>query len=77
VNQAFEPIQQVLEPHYSPQTISKSWGWSTDAVRDLFENEPGVLVLGNRNSGRKRRYTTLRIPESVLVRVHKRLIAKT
>jgi len=64
---------QILEPHFSVQTLSKTWGLSTDAIRDLFEGEPGVLRIGDRTSGRKRRYVTLRIPETVAVRVHKRL----
>jgi hypothetical protein len=63
----------LLEPHYSPQTLSEAWGWSADTIRDLFLNEPGVLVLGNRTSGRRRKYVTLRIPASVAERVHKRL----
>lgn len=34
---------------------------SHDTVRKLFQNEPGVLVLGGRSSAHTRRYTTLRI----------------
>ncbi|HXN47617.1 MAG TPA: hypothetical protein VN893_13310 [Bryobacteraceae bacterium] len=50
------------------------WSLGTDKVRDLFEKEPGVLVIGNQVIGHgKRRYRTLRIPESVLQRVHRRL----
>jgi hypothetical protein len=54
--------------------IAALWALSADAVRKIFVNEPGVLVLPN-ESGRysKRRYTTLRIPQFVLERVHKRL----
>jgi hypothetical protein len=43
-------------------------------VRKLFENEPGVLVIGVEHStGRKRRYVSLRIPQYVIERVHRRL----
>jgi hypothetical protein len=60
--------------HYSPAEIAKMWKLSADTVRRLFEREPGVLVLSDpRPTRRKRRYTTLRIPENVLARVHKRL----
>jgi hypothetical protein len=60
--------------HYSPAEIADRWNLSVDSVRKLFENEPGVLVLGNAVSRRgKRSYTTLRIPEHVLERVHRRL----
>jgi hypothetical protein len=46
---------------------------SQDYVRKLFQNEAGVLVLGDQSSKYKRRYTTLRIPESVLRRVVRRM----
>jgi hypothetical protein len=50
------------------------WSLSDDAVRKIFENEPGVLVLGGHKAGRhKRHYHTLRIPEDVVERVHRRL----
>lgn len=48
------------------------WNLSADAVRKLFRNEPGVFVLSRPRRG-KRRYTTLRIPESVARRVHQKL----
>jgi hypothetical protein len=49
------------------------WSLSADAVRKIFEKEPGVLVLGETQPRRgKRRYTTLRIPEFVIDRVHRR-----
>jgi hypothetical protein len=35
-----------------------------------------VLVIGDRNPRHKRRYLTLRIPQTVLQRVHNRLAAK-
>lgn len=60
--------------HYSPAEIADLWGLSVDTVRKIFENEPGVLVLGNAQPRRgKRSYTTLRIPEHVAQRVHRRL----
>ena len=37
------------------------------------DNEPGIIVFGNAGSLKKRRYLTVRIPESVLLRVHRRL----
>jgi hypothetical protein len=64
---------EALEHHWSVIEIAEAWNLSTDAVRRLFCNEPGVLTLGNRARGSKRRYTTLRIPQSVLERVHRRL----
>lgn len=60
--------------HYSPAEIAEVWNLSADCVRKIFENEPGVLVIGNAQPKRgKRSYTTLRIPQTVLDRVHRRL----
>jgi hypothetical protein len=61
-----------FERHYSVAEVASKWNYSQDVVRNIFQDEPGVLVLGNEGS-HKRRYTTLRIPESVLERVHRRL----
>ena len=63
----------LLENHYSPKDIQKMWGWSDDFVRDLFQDEPGVLVASRPETLHKRSYRSLRIPESVLLRVGNRL----
>lgn len=60
-----------IELHYSVAQVAEGWNLSPDAVRKIFENEPGVLVL-NGNRPHTRRYRTLRIPASVVERVHKR-----
>src|SRR6266478_5713602 len=64
------------ERHYGVVEIAQLWNLSTDKVRELFENEPGVLVIGERSPRHKRRYVTLRIPQTVLERVHLRLSSK-
>lgn len=64
------------EQHYAVTEIAEMWNLSADKVRELFGNEPGVLVIGERNSRHKRRYVTLRIPQSVVQRVHARLASK-
>jgi hypothetical protein len=71
----FGPIQNeiIFERQFSVQTIAELWGWSPDTVRSQFEDEPGVVKIGDRQSSRKRRYVTLRIPESVAARVYRRL----
>jgi hypothetical protein len=61
------------ERHYAVGEIAALWNLSSDAVRKLFQDEPGVLVLGGQGPTHRRRYTTLRIPESVLQRVHRRM----
>jgi hypothetical protein len=64
------------ERHYAVIEVAELWNLSPDKVRDIFEHEPGVLVIGDRNPRHKRRYLTLRIPQTVLQRVHNRLAAK-
>jgi transcriptional regulator GlxA family with amidase domain len=54
------------ERHYSVTEIATLWSLSRDSVRRIFRREPGVLAFGDR-------YVTLRVPESVLERVHRRL----
>jgi hypothetical protein len=61
------------ERHYAVADIAELWSLSPDVVRKLFEREPGVLVIGDPGPHGKRRYTTLRIPGSVVERVHHRL----
>lgn len=60
--------------HFTVAEISEMWKLSPDTVRRLFMKEPGVLVIGGDMTKRgARRYTTLRIPELVAERVHRRL----
>ncbi len=65
-----------IERHYAVTEIAEMWNLSPDKVRELFENEPGVLMIGEQSPRRKRRYVTLRIPQTVLERVHSRLSSK-
>ena len=65
-----------VERHYAVIEVAELWNLSPDKVREIFEHEPGVLVIGDRNPRHKRRYLTLRIPQTVLRRVHNRLAAK-
>jgi transcriptional regulator GlxA family with amidase domain len=69
-----EQGSRIDERHYSVAELAERWNLSPDTIRKLFENEPGVLMLGESLTRRgKRRYTTLRIPASVAARVHRRL----
>ena len=63
-----------FERHFSVAEVANMWNLSPDAVRRLFRNEPGVLILGEANPRAKRRYLTIRIPQSVLERVHRHFI---
>lgn len=63
-----------MERHYSPAEIAELWHLSAEEVRKIFRNEPGVLVIGNaKPQYGRRRYVTLRIPEQVVERVHRKL----
>jgi hypothetical protein len=64
------------EKHYTPIEVAKQWGVSPDIVRSVFRDEPGVLKIERPGTNAKRYYSTLRIPESVLVRVHTRLTSR-
>jgi len=64
---------QAIERHYTVDEIAKLWAFDRDTIRKLFAKEPGVLALANAPIRGKRRYTTLRVPESVMLRVHRRL----
>ena len=69
--------QDFKQHHYTAAEIAELWNLSPDAVRRIFEDEPGVLVLGRSSTGRGRRaYTTLRIPESVVERVYRRQLSR-
>jgi len=62
------------ERHFTVKDIAGVLNLSPVAVRRLFLNEPGVLVIGRRKVGRRKWvYRTLRIPESVVSRVMDRL----
>jgi hypothetical protein len=62
-----------LERHYSVQEVAKLWGISRQTVTRLFAGEPGILPIGHGETRRKRAYYMLKIPESVLIRVHRKL----
>lgn len=62
------------EQHFSPHEIAEKWAVSVDFVRTLFRKEPGVLVFSARHAKIKREYQTMRIPESVMLRVYRRCL---
>ena len=64
--------ETTFERHYSIEELTELWGMSDDFVRRLFLHEPGVVVFFKSRPGR-RVYRTLRIPESVVQRVHRRM----
>jgi len=72
------PFQQTpaLERHYEVDEIAEMWNLSRDTVRRLFFSEDGVLKIVRPGTRYKRSHVTLRVPESVLCRVHRRMSGK-
>jgi len=62
-----------LERHCSVGELSRLWGFSENTIRRLFRKEPVVLKIDHEGNLQKRRYTSLRIPERIAQRVHRRL----
>ncbi len=63
------------ERHFTPQELADMWKVSVQTIREIFQNEDGVLKIGRDGTRTRRRYKTLRIPESVVERIHTRLSA--
>jgi hypothetical protein len=70
-----ETVNNVVyaEKHYSVLELAQLWNLSEQTIRRMFANEPGVLRWGRREGRFKRGYTTTRIPETVVLRVRRRL----
>lgn len=66
----------VNERHYTVDEIAAAWNLSRDTIRRMFINEDGVLKICRPGTRYKRAHTTLRIPESVKWRVHRRMSTK-
>lgn len=70
---SLEPEPKFKEQHFTPARLAKLWGTSSDTIRRIFEPEPGVLKIGDPKPRSGRKYVSLRIPESIALRVHNRL----
>lgn len=73
---AFDPSTSAgvaFEKHYCVVELAQLWGVSERTIRRIFSNEPGVFKWESEKRRFKRGYTTLRIPESVVQRVHRKL----
>jgi hypothetical protein len=66
-------VDLASERHYSVIEIAKLWALSEKTVRKIFEREPGVILWGAEETLHKRGYRTMRVPETVLHRVHRKL----
>jgi len=73
--EAAEATRIPVEKHYSVSELATIWKLSENTIRRMFEHEPGVIRWGGAETRFKRRYVTLRIPETVVRRVHRHLRA--
>jgi hypothetical protein len=67
-------VRPPWEKHYTVAALATLWGYGRTTIRRWFEDEPGVLRQGESRPrrGRKHPYVSLRIPESVAMRVYRR-----
>jgi hypothetical protein len=64
-------IDDGKQENFTVSEIASLWKLSTDTIQGIFEDEPGVVVLGNKSPRAKRKRLTLRIPRAVVERVKK------
>jgi hypothetical protein len=62
-----------FEKHYSVKELAGIWGFSERTIRRMFADESGVLEWTQEETRSKRGYRTWRIPESVALRVHRKM----
>jgi hypothetical protein len=67
------PTSPAFERHFTVKELASLWNLSEDTVRRCFQRERGVVEVTGRKKMSKRRYATLRIPESVAIRVHAKM----
>jgi hypothetical protein len=65
-----------FERHFSVIQIAEMWNLGVDKTRELFTDEPDVVHIGKGERRFCRGYITLRVPASVVRRVHTRLKVK-
>lgn len=61
-----------FERHFSVNEIAEMWSLSYNTIKAMFQNESGVLKIGSPETRYGRPRITLRIPESVVLKVHQR-----
>jgi hypothetical protein len=62
-----------VEKHFTPAQLAEVWNVAPNTIRRVFENEDGVLIFGTEESRTRRRHKSMRIPQSVAAKVHRRL----
>jgi hypothetical protein len=62
-----------VERHFKPQELGELWNLDANTIRRMFENEDGVMIFGSEERRSCRRYKSMRIPQSIAAKVHRRL----
>jgi hypothetical protein len=62
-----------FEKHYSVKDLAALWGFSERTIRRIFAEESGVVEWCQEERRSKRAYRSWRIPESVALRVHRKM----
>ena len=60
----------MYERHFSPRTLAEIWGFDEDTIRKWFADLDGVLRCGTEPGRGRRPRLTMRIPESIAVKVY-------
>ena len=71
------PVLAIIETVHTCHELAEAWKLSVDTIRDMFLDEPGVIVIATPRKRGVRIYRTLRIPESIVLRVGTRLQTKS
>jgi hypothetical protein len=66
-----QPQADPFERHYTSQEVGELWHLDASTIRRIFQDEPGVLKIGQIGRRSKRDYVTLRIPASTVERVYR------
>jgi hypothetical protein len=66
------PKTTSTEKHYRISTLADWWGDSTTTIRSWFEDEPSCLIERHSEECHKRKYASMRIPQSVANLVYAR-----
>jgi len=63
----------ITEKHYTLAELAKLWHVSRTTLEGWFRNEHGVIKYGPQKlkKGRQRTHVSLRVPESVALRVYR------
>jgi hypothetical protein len=71
-----QPQADPFERHFTPKELAELWRLDESTVRRMFQDEPGVLKIGQAGRRNKRDYVTLRIPESTAARFYRARMAQ-